>query len=85
MIYYKIEYYENGWVMLRHWSRPLYKSLKLDGSLDFGRILLNAQNKTTLKPFMPIRITAYSDKAMTTTLDTSYYITQNIPRERVGI
>lgn len=83
--YYKIEYYQNGaWVTLRHWSRPYYKTLQLDGSLDFGRIELNAQDKLNVKPFTPIRITEYSDSALTVPVEQTYYITQNMPRERVS-
>lgn len=86
MRYYKIEYFENNaWVTIDHWSRPFYKTLKLDGSLDFGRVEMNAREKLNIKPFTPIRITEYSDKAMTQEVEQSYYLTQNIPRERVGI
>lgn len=84
MRYYKIEFYQNdAWSVLRHWSRPLYKTLKLDGSLDFGRIEMNAQDKLNVKPFTPIRITEYSDKAMTQEVAQTHYITQNMPREMV--
>lgn len=85
MRYYKIEVFQNGqWKLLKHWSRPLYKSNKLDGSFDFGRIELNAQEKTNIKPFQPLRITEYMDKAMTLEVKKMEVLTQSIPRQRVG-
>ena len=85
MRYYKIEVFENGaWNAIAHWSRPLYKTIVLDGSFDFGRVELNAQGKTNLKPFYPLRLTEYLDKAMTQQVYQTYGITQDIPRQRVG-
>lgn len=85
MSYYKIEVFkDNAWETIPHWSMPLYQTEFLDGTLDFGRVEINAQGKTNLKPYIPIRITEYLDRAMTRPIRKTYGITQDIPRQRVG-
>lgn len=59
---YKVEYQDNNgaWQEISYWERDLYDELPLDEELDSGAIALPPSNLVDIKPFTPLRITAFN-------------------------